>query len=351
MGWLNRFVGNESPGAKSNTATVSPRQKSEPEKSMPTGGDPLSGLRERGIVFLDDPMPPEPPPATPPAELMMQLAAHELAARSDDARTLLELLGNGTDVALRPLPDAAQASLAMCDDPNLTVRELAEKLSTDPALVQAVLRSANSATFAAGKSSVLSIGAALDRIGVASTRAIIFANAVDGSLSRPGGNFNNMASAVWNHMVGTAPLARAIAPAWEADREEAFAIALLHDIGKLVVFDRIAALRTSVRRDPQLPAPFIRDLLIQLHEPLGAAAMTAWGMGERSSRAIGTHHRRTGETRPNPLAEVLFVAETVEHIARKRKPVEMRRVWFDGRITASDTRVAEILKARDIVVT
>ena len=353
-GWLSRLVGSESAGAKSNAATALPRRKSQQEAATPTG-DPFSGLRERGLVFLDDPMPAEPLPTEPPtatsrAELLIQLAAHEAAAQSPDALALLELLAESSDVVIRPLPAAAQASLAMCDDPNLTIRELAEKLSTDLALVQALLRTANSAAFCAGKDTVLSIGAALDRIGVASARAIIFANAVDGVLSRPGGHFNTMASAVWNHMLATAPLARALAPAFNADPEEAFAIALLHDIGKLVVFDRISTLRSTVRRDPELPASFVRDLLNQLHEPLGAAAMEAWGMGERSARAIGTHHRRTGDKRPNPLAEVVFVAEVVDHMARDRKTVELRRVWFDGRITASDTRVAEILRSREIAV-
>ena len=276
-GWLSRLVGSESAGAKSNAATAHPKRKRESESAAPTG-DPFSGLRERGLVFLDDPKPAEslpagPPPATSMAELLIQLAAHEATASSPDARALLELLAEGSDVVVRPLPAAAQASLAMCDDPNLTVRELAEKLSTDLALVQALLRTANSAAFGAGKNAVLSIGAALDRIGIASARSIIFANAVDGVLSRPGGHFNTMASAVWNHMMSTAPLARALAPAFNADPEEAFAIALLHDIGKLVVFDRISTLRSTVRRDPELPASFVRDLLNDLHESLGAAAM------------------------------------------------------------------------------
>ena len=79
--------------------------------------------------------------------------------------------------------------------------------------------------------------------------------------------------------------------------------------------------------------------------------MEAWGMGERSALAIGTHHRRTGDKRPNPLAELVFVAEVVDHIARDRKTVELSRVWFDGRITVSDTRVADILRSREIAVT
>lgn len=313
--------------------------------------DPFGGLRERGLVFLDDPEP-EPEFASPgqAADVLAQLAAHEAVADSRDALALLELLSGSTETVIRQLPAAAHASLALCDDPNVTRRALAEKLSSDPALVQALLRTANSAAFGAGKSPVMTIAAALDRIGIGGARSIIFANAVEGSLSRPGGELNGMVTDVWNHMVSTAPIARVVAPAFDVEPEEAFAIALLHDIGKLVIFDRISHLRTVQRSDPQLSAVFVRDLLIQMHEPLGAAAMRAWSMGERPARAIGSHHRRTNDLRADPLAEVIFLAESVDHSVRRGKPVEMRHVWFDGRLTASDTAVAESLASYGVAI-
>lgn len=313
--------------------------------------DPFAGLRERGLVFLDDPTPadelPRPAQAT---ELLAQLAAHEAVADSPDALALLELLSGGADTIIRQLPAAARAGLALCDDPDITRRDLAEKLSTDPALVQSLLRTANSAAFGAGKSPVMSIAPALDRIGIGGARSIIFANAVDGALSRPGGELNEMVTSVWNHMVSTAPLARALAPAFAVDPEEAFTIALLHDVGKLVIFDRISHLRSTQRRDPQLSATFLRDLLNHLHELLGAAAMHAWSMGDRPARAIGSHHRRTNDLRTDPLAEVIFLAESVDHTMRRGKPVELRQVWFEGRLTASDTAVADILSSYGAVV-
>lgn len=353
-GWLRGLVGKRSTtGAAAGKARPGDVGKGEAAKAAPsvatrsdTPPDPFSGLRERGLVFLDDPDPVlddenDLPPLT--TEVLAQIAAHEAVADSPDARALLELLAGGVDTLVRQLPAAAVASLALCDDPNITRRDLAEKLSSDPALVQSLLRTANSAAFGAGKSPVMSIAAALDRIGIGGARSIIFANAVDGSLSRPGGDLNDMVTAVWNHMVSTAPLARVVAPAFGVDPEEAFAIALLHDIGKLVIFDRISHLRTVQRRDPQFSASFLRELLIGLHEVIGSAAMHAWSMGDRPARAIGTHHRRTHDLKPDSLAEVLFLAETVDHTVRRGKPVELHRVWFDGRLTASDTAVAEIL--------
>lgn len=305
---------------------------------------------EAYVAFLDQPPSPVVPPPTPTQELIARLRQHEAIDDSPDAPALLDLLSASPTAMVRQLPAAAQASLALCDDPGLTRRQLGEKLELDPALVQALLKTANCAAFGGGRDPVLSIEPALDRIGIAGAKSIIFANAIDGVLSRPGGEFNAMAGEVWNHMVRTAPLARALARAFDANGDEAFAIALLHDIGKLVIFDRISALRATNRRDVKLAPAFVRSLLNDLHEPLGASAAQTWGTGERAARAIGFHHCRTSDGESNVLAEITYVAELADHAARKGTAVDMHRVWFDGKITADLQRLLKVLDAWEIPV-
>lgn len=356
FGWLSRLVKQEHTASGDSHAHVAV------DVAMADVSEPASGTGESAthadgiapIPFIDaaDLAPPaaaapEAPPPTPVDQLIAQLAArhvaHQDTSASPDASAVLDLLSGSADTIIRQLPAAARASLALCDDPSITRRQFAEKLASDPALVQGMLRTANSAAFGAGKEPVISIEPALDRIGIGGARAIIFANAVDGTLSRPGGEFNGMAADVWNHMVRTAPIARALAPLFGVDPDEAFSIALLHDVGKLVIFDRISVLRASKRRDVQLTADFVHDLLDSLHEPLGASALLAWGMGERSARAIGAHHRRTNDGEPNPLAEVVFVAELSDHAARRGIPLDLQRVWFDAHITVDFARLVPVL--------
>ena len=74
--------------------------------------------------------------------------------------------------------------------------KLAGTLSKDPALVQGLLRTANSAAYAAGRKSVLSVDGSIERIGLAGARAVVMANCVDGLLSRPGGHFDVMVNDV-----------------------------------------------------------------------------------------------------------------------------------------------------------
>lgn len=341
--WGQLFGGDSAKGKTAPTATRERDRERDRDRDRENEDDASSST---DLVFLDPYN--EPPPPAPTDLLIATLGIDPEAKASPDAPALLELVAKGPDEMIRRLPSAAQTSLALCDDPNLTRPQLAEKLSDDPSLVQSLLRCANSAAYGAGKAPVIGISQAIDRIGMAGTRSLIFSNAIDGVLSRPGGEFDAMAGDVWQHMVRTAPLARSLAPLLSVDPDEAFAIALLHDVGKLVIFDRISALRSKLRRDVKLTPGFTKALLMDLHETLGAMAAEAWNMGPRAARAIGAHHRRSGDGMPNPLAEVVYVAEALDHAMTRNYRFDTRSVLFDGKVKMDHDRLAAVLERLDV---
>ena len=263
-----------------------------------------------------------------------------------DATELLTLLAAPPDEVIRQLPAAARDAIALCDNAALSRSELGEKLSQDPSLVQALLKQANGAFHGAGLAPVLRVDTAVDRVGIAATRAIVLASCVDGLLSKPGAPYDAMLASVWTHMVNTGHLARLVAPTLGADLEEAFAIALLHDVGKLVIFDRISALRATKRSAVALPDAWLNTLIEHLHEPLGAVAVQRWGLGARAADAIGSHHRRERPALRHPLAETLFVAERADHAIRKNERLDFEGVWNLGEVWGDRSDVQAVLFRR-----
>lgn len=257
------------------------------------------------------------------------------------AASLVKLLREASSDVIRQLPSAARDALAFCDDPNVSRSRLASLLGKDPALVLRLLRAANSAAMGSGKP-VLALDGAIARIGMASTRSVVLAHCVDGLLSRPGLPFEDMSRKVWDHMISTGPIARAIAPAFCANSEEAFSVALLHDVGKLVVFDQISALRARQRSPVLLPTSWLSAFIQDIHESLGALAALRWGMGERAAAAIGSHHRASVRG-PDALAETVFAAERVDHAQRQGVAVEMKVIFQHGQLTGSVERVEQLL--------
>lgn len=335
--WLRQSVGS----VASKSLATKPAVPTEASSS----GEASVGSSE--LVFIDLDAPPEPEPVEEtPSMLEAEWAArfearldeverlrrvHAVASTQPDALALIKALGNGPDATIRQLPQAAREALLLLDDPGVSRAKLTEKLGGDPALVQSLLCTANSAGFAAGRGEVLGIGPALDRIGAEGARSVVLASSLQGLLSNPGGGYSTMATKVWDHMVRMAPIARAIAPAFGADREETFAVAILHDVGKLVVFDRLSVLRTQHRRQMVVDFEFLSLMLQQVHESLGALAATKWCIGARGAKAIGTHHR-IGESRSSPdaIAEAVFIAEHIDHAQRRGERLDFDRWWKDG---------------------
>mgnify|MGYP000246123758 CR=1 FL=1 len=277
------------------------------------------------------------------ARLRDEWAGQPAVAKWPDVTSLLAQLSAPPEEVIRQLPTAARDAMTLCEREDLPRARLVDRLSQDPSLVQGLLRQANSASYGAGLAPILGVGAAIDRIGLAGTRAVVVAASVDGLLSKPGGSYDELLAKAWQRMVNTGPMARSIAPAFGADGEEAFAIALLHDVGLLIIFDRISAVRAANRRPVALPDGWLDVLIAELHEPLGAVAAHRWGLGIDAADAIGTHHRRDTPAEKHPLAEAMFLADHLVRAAARGEALDLFGLWDEGELTGDQTHVRGIL--------
>lgn len=265
-----------------------------------------------------------------------------------DAKAIIELIGDEERAVVRQPPLAAQALLTLRSRRHYSMREVTHVIERDPSLSQALLRQANSAWYASTFGApVISIRGAVQRIGAKGVHATVMSQLVKGQLCRPGAGFDSMASMVWEHMVRTAPVARQLGPIFSVDPESAYTLGLLHDVGKLVFFDRIAALRRKVRRDVEFPAKFISRALRELHEALGGLAALEWGLDESSALVIATHHRRPHPEPANPMCEVIYLAERFDVSHPRPGAVDIDGIWEEGGLTGPKERIQELLEAQE----
>lgn len=269
--------------------------------------------------------------------------ANEYGGVGDHGVVLDALRQPGAHEIKQP-PLAAQAVLNVCRRRNYSVTELNRLISRDPALSQALLRHANSAWYTsrlAGK--VISINAAVQRVGTKGVHATVMAHVMEGELSRPGPGLDKMVQQVWKHMVRTAPAARALARAFKQDPDAAYTLGLLHDAGKLVLFDRIAQARKKVRRDLKLSDDFVSASLRTLHEPLGALAALQWGIDADMAASVASHHRASSED-GQPMAQVLYLAEKIDLANTAGQELDLDGWWSQGKLAGDRTLVEGILE-------
>ena len=233
-------------------------------------------------------------------------------AQADDVRALLHRLAHAEDRTLRPIPTAAQRALRLARHPLANLQDVAEAFERDPSLAEGLLRMANSAWYRIGTSEVDSLHDALQRTGSAGAETVIMKHSLQGTLCRPGGACEAMTAQVWLHLTRTAAIARGLGRGFGIDPETAYLLGLMHDTGKLVLFDALSEHRRRTRTTAPLPFPLLRRMLHELHEPLGGLALLRWGLDPALAEAVADHHRQ-GEVRTvNAAAELLFVAERTD---------------------------------------
>jgi HD-like signal output (HDOD) protein len=308
--------------------------------------------------------PADPQPTAPPAGAAPQDAATPLmdtlgaqlrtraealvaelpgAGRADDVMRLVESLTSGNAMVVRQPPVAAERALAVTRDPDVGSSALVRLVEEDPSLSQALLRYANSAVYRTSSQACVSLQQAVQRVGGTGVHNVVLRAMVDGLLCRPGGRYQAMVEQVWSHMVRTAPVARSLAPEFGLVPDHAFALGLLHDVGKLVIFDRIGTLRTALRRDIVVSDHALAILLRSLHEPLGAMAAAQWSLGDATARAIAMHHRQPAPSEPHLASELLFLAERIDIAGVQGRAVDLDAWWVEGGLLTGKQRVERLL--------
>lgn len=267
------------------------------------------------------------------AELDLRLnTLHASAAvdgEPDPALTeFLDQFASGRRTSIRQPPLAAQRALIQSQDPEVDLNDLVRLFEGDPTLAQAALRRSNSAAYAGGET-IVSVRDAISRIGLAGVQSVVVQTMLEGVLCRPGGRYDAMVQEVWSHMVRSAPIARTLAPAFGCEPDAAFTLALLHDAGKLVVFDRLSTWRAVHHKVANFPGGFVEGALRSLHEALGGLTVLSWGLGATAARAVATHHRTALRYEDEHYSEVLCLAEQVDHLIARRVPLDLEGLWVE----------------------
>lgn len=189
-------------------------------------------------------------------------------------------------------------------DVNLQYQQLRELLRVDPALAARVLKVANSAFY--GARSIASIDRALTVLGAVAVAGIAVVARFDGALALRGSP-GEVLVRLRRHSLVTAVAAKALAErvadrVW--NRESAFVLGLLHDLGWLV------QLQLQNERSLQCAgAPAASSREPEEHAVLSAALFAHWQLPAQFIDAVRDHHGLPDPGRVSMGSALLAVAE------------------------------------------
>jgi len=214
-------------------------------------------------------------------------------------------------INLVSLPEVCIKVNEMVDDPVTSANDIGNVIMGDPSLSARLLRIVNSSYYGFA-SKITTITRAVSVIGTQDLRNLILATSAVNAFSSIPNELVNMETH-WRHSVYTGVLAKIIAKKCHVlHSERLFIGGLLHDIGKLVLYHRLAKEARDILLiadgHPEAVHDIEQDVLGFTHADVGFELSKCWNLPESLQEVIKYHHN------PNPSSEY-FMDESIVHIA------------------------------------
>jgi putative nucleotidyltransferase with HDIG domain len=189
-------------------------------------------------------------------------------------------------------PAVVSTVIGLTADLNTEIDKLSRALAADPALTAKVLRLSNSPFYGRSRS-VGSLNEAILILGFYTIRSLVVASSTYSLFGRK--TESDVARILWDHSLATAMAARIVAARIRHRYvEEAFIVGLLHDIGKLILHQKMhepyREVIKRVRLERQNFSPIELEQLGFTHSELGSIILARWNFPPFLVDAVGHHH-------------------------------------------------------------
>jgi HD-like signal output (HDOD) protein len=191
------------------------------------------------------------------------------------------------------LPDVYYRLESLIEQPDSTMGDFANLLSSEPDLCARLLSLANSA-FYSFPASIESIEKAVQIIGVRQIRELVLATTVIKTFSLVPLGMVNM-QMFWEHSVSVGVLAKSIAQYCKLSQVERFYVTgLLHDIGRLVLYLKLPAVMHDmlVQRETREELLYVleKETLGYTHADIGGRLLQSWRVPESIYEPVMNYH-------------------------------------------------------------
>lgn len=245
--------------------------------------------------------------------------------RAADSSTNILGLINST-MELPTMPEVLLRLNDVIANPDASAADVAKVVAADPAVATNILRIVNSAYYGL-QVRVSSVSLAISVMGFNMTKKVALKAAVFSAFGKKREKIQHFDPVVfWRHAVYAGVAARILATASDRFRdmhpEDAYIAGLLHDIGKIILMDKIAPRYLAMLRKAVQQGRVETDVETEdfgfTHADAGSVLAIKWSLPEDLAIAIRYHHCPQKDPFHRSLSSLIHVAD---HLAwRAQKP-------------------------------
>ncbi|MEZ6036620.1 MAG: HDOD domain-containing protein [Planctomycetota bacterium] len=238
-----------------------------------------------------------------------------MADSTTSSTNILSLVNSTID--LPTMPEVLVRLNEVLANPDTSAGDVAKVIATDPAVSANILRIVNSAYYGL-QVRVSSVSLAISVMGFNMTKKVALKAAVFSAFGKRREKIQHFdPSAFWRHAVYAGVAARALAsgsPVFEdMHPEDAYVAGLLHDIGKILLMEKmapryLAMLRKSVQSGHPEFEQEMEDFGFT-HADVGSVLAIKWSLPEDLAIAIRYHHAPSRDPFHRSLSSLIHLAD------------------------------------------
>jgi len=220
------------------------------------------------------------------------------------------------------LPEACVRINEMVDDPDCSVEDIGKVISSDPALTLRILKIANS-PFYGLSTGVDTVSRAITVLGTVQLRDLILASSACNTFEGIPNDLISMDD-FWHHSIFCGITARKLANSRMQGRGEAlFVTGLLHDVGQLIIFNRlpVEAKQVLLRIKNTNRASGLHLIEQQIigfdHSQVAAALTRRWKLPTYIQECVAFHHTPLKAGTFPQEAAIIHIAQAITNLAVK----------------------------------
>ncbi len=220
-----------------------------------------------------------------------------------------------------PLPHVVAQLLKEIQDPNATASSVGDIAASDPAMAASMIRTVNSAAFGLSRK-ITSVAEAVNFLGFTSVKSMVLRLQLEQTLGGAGKKNNEDVEDLWIHSLVVSYIADTLARKVPGvDRGFVSTLALLHDIGKLVVQTQFPHEAQQLRGCSVDESPLSREVRVLGvdHATLGANLAAKWGLPGDLVQAIRWHHcpeRAFSSSDPKQLHQAMYLLQVANQLSK-----------------------------------
>ena len=222
---------------------------------------------------------------------------------------------NGIDT-LKPIPPVAAQIMALAEDENSSMSEIADLIVYDPSITASMLKICNSVYFGLSRK-VESVRDAITLLGLDQMVELVLLNGTAENFKDEPDGYGLGEGELWHHAVLSAHVAKVLAENHGLANKKhlIFTAALVKDIGKIIMGRFVAfsyeKINILVNSKGYSFNEAEKEVIGMNHEELGALVGKKWQFGKKLIYIIRNHHMSEETCRDDAETAMVYLADIV----------------------------------------